>query len=165
MDCKSERQQKIHCILLAPVRCTDCKSENPPEEVPLVEFMYLVFTRMPCESYRKRFRSSLLYLCYIFRALTVNSLVCWFISVNRGHVRRATVGHYSAQQTPSSRSDFTAWFMIFNARVEAGGRWYSGSLIRNVLCLGRVSSLTGRECEVLQRDRYSTERSLCYTVG
>ena len=46
------------------------------EDAPLVEFMYLVFTRMPCESYRKRFRSSLLYLCYIFRALTVNSLVC-----------------------------------------------------------------------------------------
>ena len=40
--------------------------------VPLVEFMYLVFTRMPGESYGRRLRS-LLYLCYIFRAL-VNSL-------------------------------------------------------------------------------------------
>ena len=29
------------------------------EEVPLVEFMYLVFTRMPCESYRRRLRSLL----------------------------------------------------------------------------------------------------------
>ena len=30
------------------------RKTNPPEEVPLVEFMYLVFTRMPCESYRSR---------------------------------------------------------------------------------------------------------------
>ena len=36
--------------------------------------MYLVFTRMPGESYRRRFRSLLLYLCYVFRAL-INSLV------------------------------------------------------------------------------------------
>ena len=28
-----------------------------PEKVPLVEFMYLVFTRMPGESYRRRLRS------------------------------------------------------------------------------------------------------------
>ena len=43
--------------------------------VPLVELMYLVFTRMPGESYRRRLRSFLLYLCYVFRAL-INSLVC-----------------------------------------------------------------------------------------
>ena len=45
------------------------------EDVPLVEFMYLVFTRMPGESYRRRL-GSLLYSCSIFRAL-INSLVCW----------------------------------------------------------------------------------------
>ena len=45
------------------------------EDVPPVEFMYLVFTRMPGESYRRRLRSLLLYLCYVFRAL-INSLVC-----------------------------------------------------------------------------------------
>ena len=45
------------------------------EDVPLVEFiMYLVFTRMPGERYRRRLRS-LLYLCDVFRAL-INSLVC-----------------------------------------------------------------------------------------
>ena len=47
------------------------------EEVSLVEFMYLVFTRMPTESYSGRLRSLLLYLCYVFRAL-INSLVRWF---------------------------------------------------------------------------------------
>ena len=39
------------------------------------EFMYLVFTRMPGENYRRRLMSLLLYLCNIFRAL-INSLVC-----------------------------------------------------------------------------------------
>ena len=36
------------------------------EDVPLVEFMYLVFTRMPGKSYRRRLRPLLLYLCYVF---------------------------------------------------------------------------------------------------
>ena len=39
--------------------------------------MYLVFTRMPGENYR-RWLMSLLCFCDVFRAL-VNSLVCWFI--------------------------------------------------------------------------------------
>ena len=45
------------------------------EDVPLVEFMYLVFTRMPGESYLRRLRSLLLCLCDVFLAL-INSLVC-----------------------------------------------------------------------------------------
>ena len=51
----------------------DYMTENVPLSA-VVEFMYLVFTRMPGESYRKRFKSLLLYLCYVFRAL-INSLV------------------------------------------------------------------------------------------
>ena len=35
---------------------------NCCEDVPLVEFMFLVFTRMPGESYLRRLRSLLLYL-------------------------------------------------------------------------------------------------------
>ena len=46
------------------------------EDVTLVEFMYLVFTRVPGESYRKWLRSLLLYLCHVFRALII-SLVFW----------------------------------------------------------------------------------------
>ena len=38
------------------------------EDEPLVEFMYLVFTCMPCESSRRRPRS-LLCLCVVFRVL------------------------------------------------------------------------------------------------
>ena len=33
-----------------------------------VEFLYLVFTRMPAESYRRRLRSLLLCLCDVFPA-------------------------------------------------------------------------------------------------
>ena len=36
------------------------------EDVPLVAFMYLAFTRMPGESYRWRHRSLLLWLCDVF---------------------------------------------------------------------------------------------------
>ena len=43
---------------------------------PLLEFMYLVFTRMPGESYSRRLRSLWLCLCDVFRAM-VNSLVCY----------------------------------------------------------------------------------------
>ena len=46
------------------------------EDVPLVEFMYLVFTRMPGKSYGRRLRS-LLCLCDVSRAL-ITSLACWF---------------------------------------------------------------------------------------
>ena len=43
--------------------------------VPLVEFVYLVFTRMTGYSYRRRL-GSLLRLCDVLRAL-ITSLVCW----------------------------------------------------------------------------------------
>ena len=46
-------------------------------DVPLVEFMYLVFTCMPGERYHRKL-GSLLLLCFcdVFRGL-INSLVCW----------------------------------------------------------------------------------------
>ena len=45
------------------------------EAVPLVELMYLVFTRMPGERYHRRPQSLLVCLCEGFQAMT-NSLVC-----------------------------------------------------------------------------------------
>ena len=47
------------------------------ENVPVVEFMYLVFTRMPVQGDRRRLGSLLPCLCDVFRAL-INSLVCCF---------------------------------------------------------------------------------------
>ena len=49
--------------------------ESQFEDVPLVEFMYFVFTRMHGESYCRRLRYLLLCLCGIFEML-INSLVC-----------------------------------------------------------------------------------------
>ena len=46
-----------------PVGMSDMVSKIEIEDVPLVEFMYLVFTRMPGESYSRRLGSLLLYLC------------------------------------------------------------------------------------------------------
>ena len=72
----------------------------PGETVPLAEFMYLVFTRMPGESYRRRLRS-LSYLCHVFRAL-INSRVLilnersgtrsvsdFLLTYNLGHVHKS----------------------------------------------------------------------------
>ena len=53
----------------------ESETERGPQRALTVEFMYLVFTRMPGESYRRRLGSLLLDLCYVFRAL-INSLVC-----------------------------------------------------------------------------------------
>ena len=50
--------------------------------VPLVEFMYLVFTHMPGESYR--LRSVWLYFCYVFRALII-SLVSSYLTNTKMH--------------------------------------------------------------------------------
>ena len=44
--------------------------------------MYFAFTCMPGESYRRRLRSLLLYLCYVIRAL-INSLACSVDSLRR----------------------------------------------------------------------------------
>ena len=51
--------------------------------------MYLVFTRMPGESYHRRLRS-LLHLCYVFRAL-INSLECWVRWGLRKNVNKSDV--------------------------------------------------------------------------
>ena len=46
------------------------------EDVPLVEFVYLVFTRMLAESYCRWLTSLLLCLCDVFQSL-INSFVYW----------------------------------------------------------------------------------------
>ena len=63
--CASECAVILYLLLIALLN----------HDVPLVEFMHLVFTRMPGESYRRRLGWSLLCLCDVFRAL-INFLVC-----------------------------------------------------------------------------------------
>ena len=48
------------------------------QDVPVVKFMYLAFTHMPRESYRKKKTQEVFVvvrMCDVFRAL-INSLVC-----------------------------------------------------------------------------------------
>ena len=51
-----------------PGNCIGCGSEgvNPWRDVPMVDFMYLVFTRMPGESYLRRLRSLLFCACVTY---------------------------------------------------------------------------------------------------
>ena len=52
------------------------KREVLREDVPLVEFMYLVFSRMPGESYRRATQVFVvMFMCDVFRALS-KSLAC-----------------------------------------------------------------------------------------
>ena len=80
--CPSKKLECPRCRNLLSLRLSRVKIRGC-----LVEFMYLVFTRMPdCESYRRRLRSLLLYLCYAFRVL-INSLVRWFYPVQSETLR------------------------------------------------------------------------------
>ena len=60
------------------------------EDVPLVEFMYLGFTRMPGESCCRWLRSFLLCFSDILWVL-INSLVCWFYMSEAHSVRSQEV--------------------------------------------------------------------------
>ena len=73
------------------------------EDVPMVEFMYLVFTRMPGESYRRRSRF-LLCLCDVFRAL-INSLVCCLYASALGFVSDCV------RKTPAFSASFQTVFV------------------------------------------------------
>ena len=68
-----------HTLTLAYINSL-CHSLKQNEHVPLVEFMYFVFTSMPGVSYNRRLTSLLLCLCDVFRA-PINSLVCWLIAI------------------------------------------------------------------------------------
>ena len=63
------------CLVLTRIPSESRGTASTHEDLPLVEFVCLVFTRMPVESYRARLGSLLLCLCDDFRAL-INSLVC-----------------------------------------------------------------------------------------
>ena len=64
------------------------------EDVPLVEFMYLVFTCMLGESYH-RWLGSLFCMCDIFWTL-INSFACWFYTGTTGLILFQTVLRRSA---------------------------------------------------------------------
>ena len=67
---------RLHLLILCHTHVETESAATKPlmKDVPLVEFMYFVFTQMPGESYRRRLRSLLLYLRYVFRTL-INYIV------------------------------------------------------------------------------------------
>ena len=75
-------------VALGILDCVNVLWHSPNQEeilndevASLVQFMYLVFTRMPGESYRRRFVSLLLRLCDVYRAL-INSFCLLIIICN-----------------------------------------------------------------------------------
>ena len=83
---------------------------------PLVEFIYLVFTRMSGESYRRRFRS-LLCLCDVFRAL-INSLVCWLCTNALGLILSQIVTHELISILQRSLSKLEASISFQNGQIS-----------------------------------------------
>ena len=115
----------VHSTLFLPKFCSHQKWAFPwindklcfafirTEDVTLVEFMCFIFTRMLGESYRRRLRSLLLYLCYVFRAL-VNSLVCWSLrrTLRLNELQKknwTTRAHYFYALCVEEMSLLTAW--------------------------------------------------------
>ena len=87
-SCQSGYRKIKHTRELISARKTSHKHNNKDpsrEDLPMVEFMYLVFTCMQGESYRMRLRSLLLCSCDVFRAL-INSIVCWLCTSALGLV-------------------------------------------------------------------------------
>ena len=106
------------------------------EDVPLVEFMYLVFTRMPGESYRRRLMTLLLYLCCVFRAL-INSQLCWFIKIPVSESFLLSIGTRTTYLTPT----LTLISISVDIEVKAE-RWLRGQPVnREENC--RFESRTG----------------------
>ena len=67
------RPDMIYADDLATDLALIIKIQKYPLDVPLVEFVYLVFTRMPGQSCRRSLRPWLLCLCDVFQPL-MNSL-------------------------------------------------------------------------------------------
>ena len=82
-----------------------CRLKPWIEDIPLVEFMYLVFTRMPGESYHRQLWSLLLYLCYAFH-MQINSLVGWSCS------GECTAGTHEAE------TEVISWSFIQDHQVK-----------------------------------------------
>ena len=111
------------------------------EDVPLVEFIYLVFTRMPGESYRRRLKSLLLCSCDVFRAI-INSLMCWFYQIitetglcteeeeDIGHFQIIIeIGHYTEEEEEKRYrpSPNNYWNRILHWRRRRRRRRYRSS--------------------------------------
>ena len=94
----------FYCNTLSDFRITTTK--------PLVEFMYLVFTHMPGESYWRRLRSFSLRWCDIFRAL-INSLL-FLVTLLLIFANLGLSGHLLLQVTRQNNSDKNSFRSFLN---------------------------------------------------
>ena len=96
----------------------------------LVEFMYLVFTRMPGESYCRRLRSLLLCLRYYFRAL-INSLVWW-----SEKARRASSIQYSivSMNTTKMQLSRKRVFSVLTSLTRVNDWWFEKARMASSAC-------------------------------
>ena len=115
--------------------------------------MYLVFTRMPGESYRRRLRSLLLYLCYVFRAL-INSLVCWFYTSALGLVlfqirRKERKKQSDCMANPTLQTQICqTWKLLLFHRVTSFIILKIVTLFGNAQLLKKIKKLTNRVLRV-----------------
>ena len=132
---------------------------------PLVEFMDFVFTRRPGESYRRRLRSLLLYLCYVFPAL-INSTVCWLGCFHFSYtdINYNTNDFCPALTLPRNNNFHSLWYSpavvlprVCNRRFITECLSYFNSLsaqtefglIVTTTCILAVKSCLGHSCRFL----------------
>ena len=81
------------------------------EDVPLMDFIYLVFTHMPGQSYCGQLRSSLLHLRYVFWVL-INSPGCYFWRVEHTVSHLAPGRRYGKSTLQQSRQPQKLTFSV-----------------------------------------------------
>ena len=87
------------------------------QDVPLAELMYLVFSRMPGESYWRWLKSLLLCLCDVFWAL-INSLVLWLF--------KACLETDNVKLRPKKK--LTESIALWSEMLPTAAIWYGDSL-------------------------------------
>ena len=122
-----KKKKSVLCLCTwVCLKCRVCHWEASFfEAVLLMEFMYLVFTRKPGESYSRWLRSLLFYLCYVFRAL-INSLGCWLETTlvwdfSRQDYHRQTVSRDAWRDT-TLVWDFTSLRLLTSGLSQADSR-------------------------------------------
>ena len=137
---------------------------HPMEDVPLVEFMYLVFTCMPGGSCHRWLRSLLLCLCDVFQVL-INSLVCWVYMSTLGLILFQIVYTSVKGSTDSVIDSFlihSDWF-LFDMSVFR--LWHARRLAvvhPQTLCL---LSLMVRLPGLVNLSKHIKDPKACYLIG
>ena len=126
-----------------------------------MEFIYLVFTRMPGESNRGRLGSLALYLCDVIRAL-INSLVFWLFCTSREKLvlRRPKFPLTTARNTEQTKStDLIVRRRLFSLLWEFSWanfrflfRFCRGTFVHVPRCTRTSSKVLGNTVQLVHGD-------------